>query len=237
MAKAGFVVIHRSIFDHPALQDGEVFRAFCWLIAHAAWSPRRVTYKGHDAVLERGQLMVSVRDLARSLGKTPSWVQRFFARLEKAEIIVRKTDTPADTQPDTPSDTPPAVITICNYGKYQDLTRETDTPSDTPADTGTDTQKNKRTIITKENNPSVVSPSRKQATAWQDGRTAPDEYITWAVTELGWSRGQARTEAQRFIDSALAKRRTYVDWMAAWRQWCRSPFQKTVGQKQQALTL
>lgn len=55
--------------------------------------------------------------------------------------------------------------------------------------------------------------------------------------KMGWSKAQVDGEAERFVDSALAHRRTYVDWRAAWRQWCRSPYQKTVGASREPLTL
>ena len=79
--------------------------------------------------------------------------------------------------------------------------------------------------------------SPKAATAWKEEDPFPDTWLAWAVKDRGWSKQQAKDESQRFIDSALAKRRTYVDWFAAWRQWCRSPFQRTVSPKQEALTL
>ena len=51
--------------------------------------------------------------------------------------------------------------------------------------------------------------------------------VTWAVTELQWTTQDAGAEFLRFKDSALAADRRYKDWLAAWRNWCRSPFQKT----------
>ena len=51
--------------------------------------------------------------------------------------------------------------------------------------------------------------------------------ITWAVTEMQWTTQDAGAEFLRFKDSALAADRRYKDWLAAWRNWCRSPFQKT----------
>lgn len=79
--------------------------------------------------------------------------------------------------------------------------------------------------------------SPKVATAWNEGEPFPETWLAWALKDRGWSKAQVQAEAQRFIDSALAKRRTYVDWFAAWRQWCRSPFQKTVASEQERLTL
>lgn len=138
--RGGFVVIHRTIWEHPDLRDFADATAFVWLISHAAWSPMKVRYKGAEIILERGQIAVSVRDFAKAIDRPAAWVQRLFARLEKSGMITRC--TPRYTS-DTSTDTPPAVITICNYSKYQDIPDRADTPTDTPSDTPSDTQKNK----------------------------------------------------------------------------------------------
>lgn len=57
---------------------------------------------------------------------------------------------------------------------------------------------------------------------------APVEWSHWAQDELGWTAGQATMEVARFVDSCKAHDRKYKDWMAAWRNWCRSPYCKTV---------
>lgn len=49
----------------------------------------------------------------------------------------------------------------------------------------------------------------------------------WAMAEMDWSSQVAITEFHRFADSAEAHGRSYANWMAAWRNWCRSPFCKT----------
>lgn len=76
----------------------------------------------------------------------------------------------------------------------------------------------------------------KRKSAWAGG-DPPVEWLDWAEKNMGWRRGDAKREAQRFIDSAMANQRTYADWPAAWRQWCRSPFQKTVAPTQEGLSL
>jgi len=79
--------------------------------------------------------------------------------------------------------------------------------------------------------------SPKKAVAWTDGMGAPDDWLEWAQAEMGWPTAVAKREATKFLDYALAHRRTYVDWKAAWRQWCRSPFQKTEAPSKRRLTL
>lgn len=80
--------------------------------------------------------------------------------------------------------------------------------------------------------------SPKKSTRWVKGAHFPDEWIEWAMKENRWAKGQAQREANRFVDWASANGKTYVSWEAAWRNWCRSPYQKNgSGQDQRALTL
>lgn len=237
--RGGFVVIQRSIFEHPDLRNFKEVGGFIWLILQAAHSPTKVKYKGAEIVLERGQLAVSVRDFARAMEVTPPWVQRFFARLEKSGMIKR--DTPR-YRSDTRCDTPPSVITICNYSKYQDLPKASDTPPDTRTDTPADTQNNHRDNIlplervgtsvssspTSVPNEKVIGgASRKKSRAWKEGEDLPVPWRQWAAKDRGWSKSQVDVEAQRFIDHALAKGRVCSNWYAAWRNWCRSQYCQT----------
>lgn len=48
--------------------------------------------------------------------------------------------------------------------------------------------------------------------------------VQWAMGELKWRPQDARAEYARFVDSNIANGRTYKDWLAAWRNWCRSEF-------------
>lgn len=77
----------------------------------------------------------------------------------------------------------------------------------------------------------------KPKTAWREGQEVSDRWLLWAMAEKGWTRRQAQLEAERFTDSAVAHRRVYADWFAAWRNWCRSQFQQTVGPEKEPLTL
>ncbi|WP_375249528.1 hypothetical protein [Sphingomonas sp.] len=107
MSEAGYVHIHRSLLGHPAFRnDGEAM-AFAWMVVRAAWRPVRVRYKGQAIGLERGQLAVSVRDLAEVLDRPKGWVERLLTRL-KSETMV-----------ETRSGTGVTIITICNYNDFQ----------------------------------------------------------------------------------------------------------------------
>lgn len=90
--------------------------------------------------------------------------------------------------------------------------------------------KNKKEIVKKERE-DKSSPKKenslKRKTRWSLAGV-PIDWLTWALNDRNWSAQQAKDESQRFIDHALANDRHQADWFAAWRQWCRSPYQKTM---------
>jgi hypothetical protein len=68
---------------------------------------------------------------------------------------------------------------------------------------------------------------------WED--TFPPELFDWAVEEMGWSNQQVIQEGKRFVDNCRAHGRRYKDWAAAWRNWCRSPYCKTVARAREPM--
>jgi hypothetical protein len=119
---SGFVQIHRQLLDNPVFNSDAEAMAFAWMVLRASWRPVSVRYKGREIDLERGQLCMSVRDMAERLERSKDWVSRFLTRLEKAKMIEKHRDrgclataTPTATATATASN----VITICNYDKYQ----------------------------------------------------------------------------------------------------------------------
>ena len=124
--RSGYVKISRSSFVHP-LFDKQSFckaHAWHWLIAQACWQPTKFDCFGKIIELERGQLVVSIRQLADVFGWKKGVVERFLVRL--------KTETMIETH----SETGKTVITICNYSEYQDDNKGTETHSETPTETG-----------------------------------------------------------------------------------------------------
>lgn len=81
--------------------------AFAWLVTKASWRDVTVRYKDRAITLNRGQLSVSVRDMAIKLDRSRQWADRFMSRLTLAGII------------ETSSETGVNVVTIRNYDLYQ----------------------------------------------------------------------------------------------------------------------
>ncbi|WP_288935089.1 hypothetical protein [uncultured Sphingomonas sp.] len=119
MSEGGYIHVHRRLLGHPAFRnDGEAM-GFAWMCLRASWQPVRVRYKGMAVRLERGQLAVSVRDLAEALDRPKGWVERLLARL-KSETMIQ-----------THSETGVTVITICNYDDFQPSQDAGRTPRET----------------------------------------------------------------------------------------------------------
>lgn len=108
----GFVRAHRKVFTNPVFRNHAEAMAFIYLIMRAAWKPTRVRYKDRLIVLERGQVAVSVRDLARHMDRSKDWAQRFLQRLADRDMIATATATGVN------------VLSICNYNEYQETKAE-----------------------------------------------------------------------------------------------------------------
>lgn len=121
---SGFVVMHRDALEHPLFaNDPARLGAWCWLIMGACWKPTKFNINGSIVTLNRGQICVSVRQLAGAWGMSKSAVDRFLGRLETETMIEREAGHGK------------LVITICNYSKYQDIGNDNRDTSGTPTGT------------------------------------------------------------------------------------------------------
>lgn len=116
---SGFALIHRTLLDHPAFRDGSEAMAFGWMIVRASWRDTVVRYKGHRIELRRGQLAISVRDMAAQMNRDKGWIERLWKRLKQETMI------------ETDNKTGVAVITICNYDEYQQIPNQEKTAAGT----------------------------------------------------------------------------------------------------------
>jgi hypothetical protein len=108
----GFVLIYRRLLEDPDFATAAEALAFAYLIIRAAWRPCVVRYKGHRVELGRGQLAISIRDMAEDLEWSKSRCDRFISGLKKRDKI--GTECGAGV----------TVITVCKYSDYQfDLVR------------------------------------------------------------------------------------------------------------------
>lgn len=120
---SGYARFHRSLVGHPAFRNDAEAMAFAYMVLRASWRPVRVRYKGKALNLNRGQLAMSVRDLAEAMDRDKGWVERLLKRLKSETMVETLTETGV------------MVITICNYEKYQAANDGDETPRKTPDET------------------------------------------------------------------------------------------------------
>lgn len=124
MSDAGFVKVYRTILGHPAFRNDAEAMAFAWMVIRASWKPARVRYKDRTISLKRGQLAMSVRDMATAMDRDKAWVERLWKRL-KAETMI-----------ETATDAGVSVVTICKYESFQGERADREETRETPFETG-----------------------------------------------------------------------------------------------------
>lgn len=103
----GHVRLFRRVYDNPIFADKVEASVFIWMFGVAAWRPVQVRYKDRIIDLKRGQLAISIRDLARDWGWSKTKAHRFICKLITGTMI------------ETCNGTGVLVVTICNYDEYQ----------------------------------------------------------------------------------------------------------------------
>lgn len=215
-----WVRVQADILDHPLFANSERSEsdAWLWLITNAAWSPTHHRI-GNDVVpVPVGSVFVTLRGLAKEWNwKSEKRVRTFLRVLENHEMIVTKTDAGK------------THVTICNYSKYQEGGRTQDAER---------TQDGRTKYTNTPNTSSLRSDVKAQAPAKaKRGSRLPDDFmadISEAV-RLGLSEQDAHREADKFRDywnSQPGQRGVKLDWLATWRNWCRSAVERKPHRKE-----
>ena len=208
---SGYVRLHRDLLAHPAFRNDAEALAFAWLFARAAWRDTRVRYKGHAVSLKRGQLAVSIRDMADALDRDKAWIERLFKRLR------------AETMIETVAEAGVSVVTICNYDKYQPQgdpdKAEGETVGETDARQARDTEQRREEDKKEDTPPTPRAGGRRGKT-----RLSPD----WKAPEVGdlppkaracaeqWTADSYDTHAEAFGSYWHGTGKMMTDWDATW---------------------
>ncbi|MHA0335809.1 HNH endonuclease [Sphingomonas aquatilis] len=104
---SGYARFHRSLIGHPAFRNDAEAMAFAYMVLRASWKPVRVRYKGKALSLNRGQLAMSVRDLAEAMDRDKGWVQALLRTLSHAGLIAVEKRSGV------------AVITVLDFDSYE----------------------------------------------------------------------------------------------------------------------
>ena len=108
--RGGYIKIWRKAKNNQLWYSKPFDRWHAWedLIEKAAWKSHEVFYRGHAITLKRGQWCTSLRQLGRDWGWGIDKVILYVRTLEKLGMI--RTETRQGIK----------VITLLNYGRYQD---------------------------------------------------------------------------------------------------------------------
>ena len=124
----GYIRLYRDIRKHWIWSNPEALRAWIDLIMMANHEDKTFYFDGKLITIDRGSFITSVRKLAIRWGWSKDRVLRFLRVLEQDSMIDRKRDTKK------------TLITIENYGFYQDLKPKSATQTRTHIGTQTRTQ-------------------------------------------------------------------------------------------------
>lgn len=115
-SKAWWIAVCVNTFEHPVLDHGPYDRrsAWLWLIANAATRDKTVSHKGQPFALKRGQVLAGRAHLAKVWNWSEKQV-RLFLELLASENMVEKGQSNGHFA---------NVLTISNYGKYQNAAPE-----------------------------------------------------------------------------------------------------------------
>lgn len=105
--KGGWIKVWRNLNDHWVGEDGYSFAIFIRLLTWANLEPSKKYENGKLRIIERGSMLTSSEDIAKSFGWDKKTVSRRLAALEEDKMIVQKVSHSG------------RYITICNYDEYQ----------------------------------------------------------------------------------------------------------------------
>ena len=112
--KNGFVLLHRKIFNSADFKNQLDVSVFIYLMAMASHEPVEVIYRCKKILLQRGEVCIAERDLAKKFDITKSKVKSIIKRLINNHNLYQRTTKRL------------SVYSIVKYNKYQSLDKQND---------------------------------------------------------------------------------------------------------------
>lgn len=139
---SGWFAVMRGITAHPVFHGRpERLAVFMWLLDNAAWKDTQHDVNGTFVAVPRGSLCASTRHIAKEVGVGHQVVRTALKVFQKQHMV--------NTDPTQGKN----VISVCNYGKYQDPKGKANTaPNTEPTQSQhkPNTQKKQGNKVTKE---------------------------------------------------------------------------------------
>ena len=127
----GWIKIHRKITDHWLWTNPIAMWRWLDLLFQASWEDKKIYKDNRFVEIKKGSFIASADFLTERWACSKSTTKAFLDALETEKMIERSVPYPRV-----------AVITICNYEKYQLTDEEVSTPNSTPNSTQTKNIKN-----------------------------------------------------------------------------------------------
>lgn len=138
--KNGFVLLHRKIFNSTDFKNQQDISVFIYLLAMASHEPTMVTYRGKQIFLNRGEVCIAERDLAKRFNITKSQVKSIIRRLKSNHNLTHRLTKRL------------SIYAIVKYDKYQSLERQNDHKTTKKSTTEQSSKLNKLILTSKHNN-------------------------------------------------------------------------------------
>ena len=104
----GYVMLQRSIMDSWIWRNDSYLRIWCYLLFTANYKPSECMIGGQLVTVERGQVVTSIRGIAKACGVSEKQVRTFISHGQKSGKIRAKKGTGA------------TVLTIIDYDNLQE---------------------------------------------------------------------------------------------------------------------
>ena len=110
--KNGWIALHRKIYTSTDFKNQMEVAVFMYLLSMASYQPSKVTYRKKTIILNRGDVSIAYRDLAKKFDTTVNKIRTIIKNLKSSGNITQTLHKRL------------SVFSIVKYNKYQDLPTE-----------------------------------------------------------------------------------------------------------------
>ena len=105
----GWIALHRKIYDSKDFNNQLEVAVFLYLVAMASHKPTQVVYRKKKLTLNRGQVSIAYRDLAKKFNVSTQNIKTIIKHLKKSGNLNQNLTKNL------------SIYTIVKYSKYQDI--------------------------------------------------------------------------------------------------------------------
>lgn len=117
MQEEGWFKFHRQMFKNPVCtKDSEYFFVWLWILNEACYEEKRAWFKSKDIVLQKGQILTTVKEISKDLNVSEKKVYRILNLLENEKQIEKQASNKN------------TLITVLNWEKYQSCEEQDEKP-------------------------------------------------------------------------------------------------------------